>query len=67
MRVSIFGENKIYTAAFVAALALAALVATHRDASAQKKWCGYSGTTTECTYTSEAQCRQSHRDCLPAP
>lgn len=60
-------RNKIYTVGFSAAFALAALVATLGDAYAQKKWCGYSGTTTECTYTSEAQCRASHRDCLPAP
>ena len=67
MRVSISSANKTYAAAVITGLALAALIATHRDASAQVKWCGYSGGSTECTYDSEAQCRQSHRDCLPKP
>src|ERR1044072_3545340 len=66
VRVNTSTANKISAAAVVTALALATLVATYRDASAQQgMWCGYSGGSTECTYTSEAQCRQSHRDCLP--
>ena len=35
--------NKAYAAAVITGLALVAVVATHRDASAQVKWCGYSG------------------------
>ena len=59
--------NKTCAVAVITGLALAAVVAMHRDASAQVKWCGYSGGSTECTYDFEAQCRQSHRDCLPKP
>ena len=67
MRSTVSKVNKAYAAAFITGLALATVVATLRDASAQVKWCGYSGGSTECTYDSEAQCRQSHRDCLPKP
>ncbi len=67
MRFTVLKANKAYAVAVITGMALAAVVATHRDASAQVKWCGYSGGSTECTYDSEAQCRQSHRDCLPKP
>ena len=75
MRQSISKASKAYATAVITGLALtAAVVATHRDASAQGaaqgtqgKWCGYSGGSTECSYSSEAQCRQSHRDCVPSP
>ena len=65
MRFTVLKANKAYAVAVITGMA--AVVAAHRDASAQVKWCGYSGGSTECTYDSEAQCRQSHRDCLPRP
>ena len=67
MRFTIRKAKKAYAVAVITSLALAMIVAAHRDASAQVKWCGYSGGSTECSYDSEAQCRQSHRDCLPKP
>ena len=69
MRFTLPKANKARAVAAITALALATVVATYRDANAQAAatWCGYSGGSTQCTYTSEAQCRQSHRDCMPKP